>query len=375
MILRRVGSVVLIDDDLADDRRVQRVVNSTPQPVRILDVRDGDQQPGLLRALDLVRAAWLVARGLRNARARRRQLTEAVPGTQSAFAGLASCVRATARAVAASRRLRQELAVETPALVHANDLVAGLAVALAKPDSAVRFVYDSHELQIQRHRQAGWLRILIEHDHERRVLEAAQEVLTVNRAVARAMQRIHPALENCPTVVLNDLYAHREIPTPESTRRPALVYIGKGTRGRLLERLDAPPDQLGFAVHLWLLGSRLPAEVGGQHFAQGAISYEAEVMQLCAERRCLMWCALDLRSLSYRLATPNKLFQALALGMPIVATSGSYLEQIVLQHGIGVIDDGDLPGLAKRVQTAEYVRWVANVKTLRERLRSGAAGL
>jgi len=361
----------LVDDDVPGDRRVERVLEAAPKPHWVLDIRVRGSESALGRARDLGRAAWLAACGLRGALQRRRQLGQVLEARHPPLAGLAACFCSTVRALAASRQLSEQLASRPgPLLIHANDLVAGLAVTLARPQGQARFVYDSHEFQIQRHRRAGWLRILIEHEFERKVIEAAHEVRTVNRAVAGAMQRVHPTLRKAPRVIANDVYAHHEVAAAPAEQRPALVHIGKGTRGRLLERLDLPPEQLGFEVHAWLLGSSLPPGLRGEHFALGAASYEGEVLALLTERRCLMWCGLDRSSLSYRLATPNKLFQALAFGMPIVASPDTYLAELVERHGIGVVDDGDLPTLARRVQSQAYEGWVASVTSLRARLRN-----
>jgi len=233
------------------------------------------------------------------------------------------------------------------------------------------FVYDSHELQTHRHRRVGWLRALVEHQHESWILDAANEVRTVNVAVARTMRRLHPTLTTLPRIVTNDVYSHQEIEAASAREVPALVYLGRGTRGRLLERLDASPEQLGFQVHAWFLGSAPPSGVRGEHWKQGTLNYEPEVSSLMRQRRCLMWCCLDTRALSYRLATPNKFFQALALCMPIVASPGTYLAELVERFGIGTIADDDLSKLAALASSDTYLTWVKNVRSLRVQIRSG----
>jgi glycosyltransferase involved in cell wall biosynthesis len=233
----------------------------------------------------------------------------------------------------------------------------------------VWLVYDSHELQVQRHRRAGWLRVLLEHEQEQRVVAAANEVRTVNLAVAQLMQKLHPTLSELPRVVTNDLYAHREVTVADTSLPPALVYVGRATRGRTLERLHRPLQELGFEVHGWLLGPPTASDHVG-NWRHDARSYEDELAELARRRRCLMWCCVDTGSLSYRLATPNKLFQALALGIPSVVSPGTYLAELVQQVGIGVVDSGDLPHLAERVRSSEYVTWVENVLSFRARLRA-----
>jgi glycosyltransferase involved in cell wall biosynthesis len=75
--------------------------------------------------------------------------------------------------------------------------------------------------------------------------------------------------------------------------------------------------------------------------------------------------------LSYELATPNKFFQALAVGIPIIASEGTYLSKIVIEHGVGVIFTGDnLREIRLLLEGDAYEKWVSNISILRSRLRA-----
>jgi len=240
----------------------------------------------------------------------------------------------------------------------------------------VRVVYDSHEVQVHRHRKSGLLRMLIEHHHEQRALEVATSVRTVNLAVARAMQQLHPWLSEPPDVVLNDFFAHRPVGIANAATRPTLVYVGRAVKGRQLERIARACEGAPFEVRGFLLaGAVAPAGSDPNHWLAAGDDYEDSLAALMTRQRCIMWCCLETRALSYRLATPNKLFQALALGMPVLASPGTYLADLVAEHGIGAIDDGDLRKLAERVQSKEYVDWVGNVSWFRASIRAGTTRL
>ncbi len=317
---------------------------------------------------DSWRAAALLGTSLRGALARHQQLAPWLEPQGGWGAGLLGCWRWTRRALTTSRRLERELTENHVELVYANDLAAGLVLALIQCRPGLRRVYDSHELQIHRHRRAGWLRILIEQAQERSVLKVAQDIVTVNPAVARAMFRIHPGLPSPPRTVLNDFYAHRDVAIPPADATPALLYVGGGTRGRRIERLFGTPEQMGFEVHGWLLGGVPPDSLRGRfHRSDG--HYEQELLAIMQERRCLMWCGLETQALNNRLATPNKFFQAMALGLPIVASPGTYLAELVQRHGIGAIDQGELRDIAREVASERYVRWVQSVVRFRQALR------
>ena len=65
---------------------------------------------------------------------------------------------------------------------------------------------------------------------------------------------------------------------------------------------------------------------------------------------------------------PNKFFQAMALGIPIIASKETYLGQLVEKYEIGLIHDGlTLEEIVQKAAGEDYFSWVQNV----EKLRSG----
>lgn len=369
-------TAVLVDGPVAGDRRVERTIAEQPGGVVVVDV---SAQPlsTLTDVSEGLQAAWLVVSSLKGWRQRRTALERALGEVeqQPPHAGVLACFRQARRAVRGARLLRGVLDRYSPHRIHANDLTAGLSLALARPSGTPTRIYDAHELELHRHRKVGWLRLLIEHGLEQRAVRAATEVRTVCRPIAERLSALYPGIE-C-RVHPNDLFEHQELEPAAAEEAPALVYVGRGARGRRLELLSGSRSQLGFGVHVWLLRPQDCAHLphANWHFSD-SVDYESELFELVRTRRTLMWCCLDTRSLSYRLALPNKFFQALAACVPIVASPGSYLAEVVERHGIGVVHGaGDLSALKQRVQGSEYLTWVANVRTLRSQLRSGVVVL
>jgi hypothetical protein len=363
-------ALLLVDTDTAGDRRVlrwYRRLSERATRVDTLDIRNNGA------GHSAARAAMLALQALLAGLAAAPRLAPRLRGRVAAnpFLGLSAVWRWLGQAV---RAAQSAAGPNAPSIVVANDLYCGVAASLAGWPAATRVVYDSHELQIHRHRKVGWLRVLVEHGLEQRVLRRADEVRVVNRAIADVMAQWHGPLARA-TIDLNDHYAHREAPSPPATARPALVYVGMATHGRLLERLAVPPEALGFDVRLYLLGTAPPAQgAGNATWTFGPIDYEADLLAHVRGRRCLMWCCLERRSLSYQLATPNKFFQALAAGVPVLASADTYLGELVRRHGIGaVLEDQPLAALAQQVQGEAYPRWVEAVVRLRQALRTGAA--
>jgi glycosyltransferase involved in cell wall biosynthesis len=365
--------LILIDEAVEGDRRVARSVSAFPG-AEIVDIRRSSGPGFWSRASCLLATVGLIAAALCSAPiSRSRRIAPLLPERvrYGLATGLASGFSWTYRAVAAAQALRRAHRQFT--VIHAHDLYCGLCAVLAAASRDCHLVYNAHEFEIHRNRRAGWLRILAEHHLERRVVESAEEIVVVNRAIAEAMQALYTIPASRFRIEYNDFYPHHPVPHPDVGPRPAIVYVGKGVHGRQLERLDRPEDELGFSIHGYFLGRVLPAHLSGRSWRLGPVDYEADLAALARSRRCLMWCCLDAHVLSYKLALPNKFFQALAIGIPIIASPGTYLAELVDRHGLGVTlaEAGEFAQLARRVQSPEFEDWVAAVAAFRDEFRRG----
>jgi glycosyltransferase involved in cell wall biosynthesis len=85
-----------------------------------------------------------------------------------------------------------------------------------------------------------------------------------------------------------------------------------------------------------------------------------------------MWCCVDDVCLSYRLSLPNKFFQALSVGIPVVATYGSYLAEIVEKYQLGFVFNGtNLSVIVEQMKSPAFAELGARVLAFRADLRGG----
>ncbi len=368
-----IKALVLADDSIDGDRRVLRVIEELGEDVRVVDIRDHGVLASAFSTRIFLTAVALVVRGLWLALPRVGRLSRILVwqdiGTY--LRGMSACMKWLKCAVQTACRMRNESALSDITQVHANDLYCAVAAICCGFPPNVRLVYDSHELQIHRNRNTGLLRILIEYGLEQLVLRRANELHVVNQAISDQMREWYQ-LPSLVRVIYNDFFRHHPVSIPSAGQSPVLVYVGKGVQGRKLELLDRSPGVLGFEVTVFLLGAKLPAHLGGHFWNSGPVDYGDALLGLVCERRCLMWCCLGTSSLSYRLATPNKFFQALAMGIPVIVSRGSYLAEIVEEHEIGVVFDRDgLLDVAAIVAGPVFEKWVKNVGVFRDKLRNG----
>jgi glycosyltransferase involved in cell wall biosynthesis len=265
-----------------------------------------------------------------------------------------------------------ELAAERPAdVVHAHDLPALLVGAELARRRNVPLVYDSHELWAERPREglpAPWQR-RADTRTERELGGTASVVITVGDGVARELTARYGWTN--VRVVRNsfELSAGTHIAAVEAPR--ALVYAGRLAAYRELEviarastELDLPITLVGPADERWL-----------DRFEPGRTTVlPAESIEAVGHRLTAAGLALVTHSdrwLNHTLAMPNKLFHAVALGVPVVATDVGELGAVVRRYGIGTLyRPGDSASLVAAVRDAQarYSALVAAVGQAREAL-------
>lgn len=249
-----------------------------------------------------------------------------------------------------------------PDVVHANDantLVPALLTTLGTPG---RVVYDSHELWRRRNtRQDRWLAPAVDAVVESVGTRLAAGVLTVSPSIAGWLQQ-HYRLAETPTLVRN-IPTARPTPAPEAGRLRELAglgpdarvvaYTGSITTGRGLEETVDALALLDEDVHLVLLGYGAPryltrlfqraraTDVARRMHLVGSVP-SGQVPQTLADADVAVVYVRPI-CLSYRYSLPNKLFESIHAGLPIVAADLPDTAEVVRRHGVGEVFDARTP--------------------------------
>jgi glycosyltransferase involved in cell wall biosynthesis len=244
-------------------------------------------------------------------------------------------------------------------VLHAHDLPALPAAILARDRSGDRtspaVIYDSHEIFVEAGANAAspaaarrGLR-----NRERRLARHADALITVNEAVAAVLGEALDMTDR--TVVVRNCIPRWQPPAsdPGLLRSragiPADVPIalshGSLVAHRGLERSIAALDEPELAgVHLVLMGQgRLSTSLAARA-ADPALGGRLHVLEAVPPEDLPSWIhgadvavvAIEPNTLNHRLSTPNKLFEALGAGVPVVASDFPPIRHIV-------IDDPDGP--------------------------------
>lgn len=250
-------------------------------------------------------------------------------------------------------------------VVHAHDftaLEAGHTLAEAR---GVPLVYDTHELWSGRprlHRPTP-LQDLRERRVEKALGSGAAAVVTVGEGVADRLRELYGWRH--VQVVRNTF-----VPSPGGPpdRPTEAVYAGRLAPHRELEVIAAasegspvPITLIGPADETWLAGFDARAAT-----LRGPVSSDEVTALLQRAGIALVTHGDSFANL--RLALPNKLFQAVAAGVPVVATDVGAMAEIVREHGLGTLyRRGDVgafrTALAELIE--DYPQWCERVARAR----------
>jgi glycogen synthase len=264
------------------------------------------------------------------------------------------------------------LALESvrPAVVHAHDFnTLALGAKLARLAGA-RLIYDAHEYWSGRPRigRPVPLRALRERWMERKLGQRADAVLTVGDGVAGALRHRYGWRH---VHVVRNTFDPRPQERPPMTAPSAAVYAGRLAPYRELEVIAAASGELGIPASL--VGPADPNFLVRFDPGQATILPATTVHgvdKLLAEAGLALVTHSD-RWLNHRLALPNKLFHAVRVGVPVVATDVGELAKTVRQHAMGTLyRPGDARDLVRAVHAAkrEYASLLAAVTRARPAL-------
>lgn len=238
-------------------------------------------------------------------------------------------------------------------VVHAHDYTALALGERLSRTRGVPLVYDTHELWSERHRsgrptplQDWWQR-----SRERRLGTRSAVVLTVGEALA---ERLRAAYHwDHVTVVRNTFPVAPDGPTVPPTRPTGAVYAGRLAAGRDLETVAAASSSTGLSLRL--VGPSDPSWLAGfvPHRCRVDPPVASDEVDALLEAGGLALVTLADGWGNHRVALPNKLFQAVSAGVPVIASDVGELARIVRKQGLGVVyRPGDPTSLVAAIEDA-----------------------
>ncbi len=263
----------------------------------------------------------------------------------------------------------QKSVAQKPDVVHANDLDTLFEGCVVKWLTGARLVFDAHELFNDTYIPNVWT------EHVKRaywrflawmLIPRADLVITVNPLIASHLQKTH-GLKRLPTVIYNApetrprrrvcdevIRFYRSHPgrkflvytgalTPSRLpsfellldalsilgRRPLVVLVGIGSPGSLVQRVR----RLGLEKDVVFLPQKpVPVMLDYLRFADAG------------------FVALTANCLNNKLGAPNKLFDYIQFGLPVLAFDLPFVSRVLRRFGVGVVSRPDASSLSRCIR-------------------------
>lgn len=245
------------------------------------------------------------------------------------------------------------------ALIIANDLQA-LIYAMGCTRNTTPIIYDSHEFNLHRRRKNAWIRIFWIYAFESCGVLRSSLTIVVGEGVRDALAKLYG---NIPLEVMPNAFYVRSgvvqdsIPTLQHGVH--LVYVGACVSGRSLDLLlELLGMNVGITASLFIIG-KVGAEYEGRLSSPNLRAYYGQdyagrLCEVVSEHPCVFsWCVIEDVCLSYRLASPNKYYQSIALGIPVLVNSDQWLSGVVERDGNGLVIPAELTR-----KPAQLARWM-----------------
>ncbi len=228
-------------------------------------------------------------------------------------------------------------------IIHAYDFDTGYTALKCAKKFKKKFVYDIPDYYVESHALSGTAIGNVVERLENSVINKADAVIICTEERKKQIAKTNPkklyVIHNTPDVDVKE----NENP-PETSGRLKLVYVGILGRKRFVDKIaEVVASRKDCEFHIGGFGAGMEPyfeEMASKYdniFFYGRIPYD-ETLEL--ERKCDVMCAIyDPSVPNHYYAAPNKFYEALSLGKPLIMARNTGMASVVEENGIGEVID------------------------------------
>lgn len=230
---------------------------------------------------------------------------------------------------------------------HAHGLKALPVCVLAKFMTGSALIYDAHELETEANGVKGKIKVICK-IFEKLLIKFSDEVITVSESISKYYSTQNPniypvVVRNVPQINNQDLAKSNlrkkfNIPSEDIL----LLYLGGFIKGRGIELiLNSFPSELE-SYHLAFIGSgvlekKIQSNTGSRKkiYMHGSVPTDHVIAY--TKEADVGLCLIEDLCLSYRFSLPNKLFEYLLAGIPVIINDLPEQRKFIEKYNCGWI--------------------------------------
>lgn len=234
-------------------------------------------------------------------------------------------------------------------IIHAYDFDTGYTALKCAKMLKKKFIYDIPDYYVDSHGLKNLLVGNIVEHMEKSVINRADAVIICTEERKKQIAGTHPnklyVIHNTPDINIED----DTRPSPEN-KRLKLVYVGIFGKVRFIDKItEVVSSRDDCEFHIGGFGAGMEqyfekmAETHNNIFYYGRLPYDKTI---ALERECDVMCAIyDPTVPNHYYAAPNKFYEALSLGKPLIMARNTGMASIVEEYGIGEVIDYNVESL------------------------------
>lgn len=219
--------------------------------------------------------------------------------------------------------------------IHACDLDAAIGCFNFAKRKKIPFVYDVYDYYVEAHTVPNMVKNFVE-QKEIDIINNSDCVIICSepriKQIIKAKPKKIEVIHNSPNITIQE----RE---NSENKKIKLVFIGALAKGRLIEEVLCSAEKYK-EVELIIGGMGEYAQLAEQYSQThdnikyyGVLSYD-NVLKIEQESD-ILFATYDPDIPNHKYSAPNKLYEAMALGKPIIVCKGTCVDELVVQEDIG----------------------------------------